>query len=403
MFVSLIWVVFEKSLNFILSFLSMFFISKGLGVEDFGIYSFNISVVLLLLSVARVGLNNVVVSKVSKKSHKNPALLIISSFCLKFVFGFACVVMATVFVFTFNPKFFVSFAFYFLFLFYAFEVSSFFLMGRLKFKLISLISFANNSLFCVMKFFLYQRSADVSDYLFLYFLQFSSLFVIHTYFLYKYRFDFSKYSYKDVKLYSRKLFFTVSPAWLAFVFNALYMQSDVIMLGFLSSNTQVSFYGLASSLMYQLYVIPSVLIGIILPYLARVPMSDLLSCWKRYHWFGGVVMVIISLTIYLIFPYIFNFYWGEEYKGTVRILNVLLLNVPMSYFLLSINNFNVISNRLSYNLYTSLVGFLVNILLNFLLIPGYGAYGAAVASFISYLVMVFGVYLVLDRRLVVPW
>ena len=98
---------------------------------------------------------------------------------------------------------------------------------------------------------------------------------------------------------------------------------------------------------------------------------------------AGLLVGVLFLTI----PLIFHLFIGEQFKGA-RVFAYYLCG---GYFMWGIYNAFLAyllyhgKNRLI--LYLSLAAMLVSILLNFFLVPRYGAYGAAITSIVTYTIL----------------
>ena len=95
---------------------------------------------------------------------------------------------------------------------------------------------------------------------------------------------------------------------------------------------------------------------------------------------------------------IINLLFGYSYSSADKILVILTLN-SLAVFVGILSNRQLIAERLGNIIFfKSIVAVFLNIFLNLKLIPTYGAYGAAIASFISQFSAVF-LYDLIDYRL----
>ena len=108
---------------------------------------------------------------------------------------------------------------------------------------------------------------------------------------------------------------------------------------------------------------------------------------KRVTWLyiGGAALLIVCL--FLAMPLLFHFFIGHEFSDA----RVFAYYLSGAYFMWAIYNAFLAyllfhgKNRLI--LYLSLAGMIVSVLLNFYMVPHYGAYGAALTSIITYTLM----------------
>ena len=184
---------------------------------------------------------------------------------------------------------------------------------------------------------------------------------------------------KEILSYSFPIFF-VSIGFLVAT------EVDTVMLGLLSTNTQVGLYAVAKQLIIKLPHIALAISMGTMPVFAKMNRRNKEKLCKLFNnllktnalTFGVIVSVILLFSTYFI-PLIY----GSEYIGSVlpmQILTGYLLLYSFSIFLTSFLNYRGLAAKITVNMTISIV---LNVALNFMLIPEYGASGAAVATTIS--------------------
>ena len=96
--------------------------------------------------------------------------------------------------------------------------------------------------------------------------------------------------------------------------------------------------------------------------------------------FGIFLVLIISLFSDIIIDLIF----GEMYKSSGLILKIHIWSSIFVFWGMASNRYFISENLQIYSLVRTLIGAVINILLNLYLIPRFGGPGAAVASLISF-------------------
>lgn len=173
--------------------------------------------------------------------------------------------------------------------------------------------------------------------------------------------------------------------WLGAVFSWLHYRADQFMIRQMLDVSSLGVYSIAVTLAELLFLVPvsvsSALLGKLYntqePGAARSIMARTL---KLTLWICAA-LALAGIPLSLLIPAVY----GQAYAGAVPSVMVLLggavfasvARVGMQYF------FTL--GRPKVHLYTTLITLAVNIALNFLLIPRWGIFGAAVASSISYL------------------
>lgn len=172
---------------------------------------------------------------------------------------------------------------------------------------------------------------------------------------------------------------------------ALFMQNDLLLLGTLTGDpTAVANYKVA-------YVIPSALsilsssIGLfVVPYFVKHE-DDKTWVWSNYKKVVAVSAGVVgaaSLMVLLLGRQIVTLAYGEAYLGAVPIMALLLVSAIINNGL-RYPTANILSamGLVKVNMIVSACGMAIQLLLNRMLIPLYGAYGAAFCSIAVYSLM----------------
>ncbi len=181
----------------------------------------------------------------------------------------------------------------------------------------------------------------------------------------------------------------------------VYYQTDLILLNYLVNKEAVGFYAASITFMAGVYLLPSVLYQMFL--LPKI------HCWayeksNRFQGFigkGGMLLFLGGLLITLFIlngaSYFVPLILGEAYYPSVSLLTLMCLGIPFRY--LAVHLGSVLSTRdfIWINLKIAGVTALLNVILNLLLIPHYGAMGAAVATVLSY-VTLSGLFVIATQR-----
>ena len=199
------------------------------------------------------------------------------------------------------------------------------------------------------------------------------------------------WGYKKGSCYKLKYSLTAAKEMLVksypFALSALlitvYAQTDKIMLKSMVDNSAVAIYSVAVNLAGALAMIPSTLIEGFTPEVHRTKKSDeklykkrLKQLYAIVFWFSIAYCVFVTIFAKQI---IFILY-GEKYISAVPALALIVWYSSFSYFG-SINSlYMVAENKVIWVQVLTLIGAVLNILLNWFLIPVWGIVGAAFAS-----------------------
>ncbi len=163
-------------------------------------------------------------------------------------------------------------------------------------------------------------------------------------------------------------------------------QLDTIMIGaLLAQSTMVATYKVAALIPFSLIFIPSVFIQTDFVYIAEKYENKkyLINYYKKYLLIFSVIVVAI-LSVWYIFGGSIVRLFGSEYIDALPIINILMINVA-STFLIRVPLGNILAavGKAKWNSWSAIILLLINLILNYFLIPEYGITGAAYATVIS--------------------
>ena len=160
-----------------------------------------------------------------------------------------------------------------------------------------------------------------------------------------------------------------------------YFRIDTIMLGLLSSKTEVGLYSVAFNLMEGTFFIPSIVMAAIFPGLSQT--KQFLNYFRKGLLLLSLTGIICGGAVFLLAEIIIKMFFAQEFQGSGEVLKILALAIPIIFwgYLMTQSLVALDHNRI----YLAITAFavLLNVLLNYWLIPEYGAEGAAIATVIT--------------------
>lgn len=192
-------------------------------------------------------------------------------------------------------------------------------------------------------------------------------------------------SLQRIELLTREAF----PLMISGAVILLYMKIDQVMLGYLSSESEVAYYVAATRLSEAWYFVGLTLIAAYYPSLIRLKNESLVKFEKQLillvrllFWFA---MLVASVT-FIYAEGLVSILYGVSYIESSLVLSITIFCVPFVYLgAISSRLYVDAGNRLGI-FYRSIAGLTANLLLNMLLIPKFGAVGAALASLVAQIV-----------------
>ncbi|QRR03400.1 flippase [Dyadobacter sandarakinus] len=194
-----------------------------------------------------------------------------------------------------------------------------------------------------------------------------------------------KFSFNLVKrLLSKGWPFTI--ASLAIV---IYIRIDQIMVGSMVGEEELGLFSSAIKISDIFTFLPMAVAGSYLPSLMAArsrSWDEFITKMQNFLNWMARISILTALLISLFSDVIIRQLYGEEYMLASPILIIHIWSLVPIFLGVSTTQYLVIENLQKFSLYRTLIGLVTNLSLNFIMIPAYGAYGAAIAATISQLV-----------------
>ncbi len=171
----------------------------------------------------------------------------------------------------------------------------------------------------------------------------------------------------------------------------LFARIDQVLLQHYMGSSTVGLYGATVQLTDTWTFAPTLIIGSLYPAVAGMYYTNNAEYSRRMKLLTGLALSIaltVGLGIILFAPFIVKVVYGDAFRGVVPILRIYTLYVPIAVGYAIVQNHLTTSNKTRVLVVIGIVGAVVNIALNILLIPGYGAVGATLATIIAGSIMI---------------
>jgi O-antigen/teichoic acid export membrane protein len=173
----------------------------------------------------------------------------------------------------------------------------------------------------------------------------------------------------------------------------VYLKIDQVMLGSMAGNEELGFYSAAVRLTEAWNFVPLAICSSLFPAVmaARTANEDLFyERMQKLYNLMALLAYAVAIPVMLFSGRIVDLLFHSAYAKTGPLLALLIWTGLFTSLGAARNVFIVSQNWLRINLASTLLGCLMNIALNYVLIPVYGAIGAVIASLISYWFAVHG-------------
>jgi O-antigen/teichoic acid export membrane protein len=381
------WVFADFTIKMVLNLLVGIYVARYLLPEGLGQLSYATTYLQLLQPIAQIGLTAIVIRDLVKfkdNSHK----ILGTAFIFKIwasVISFIGILLIA-FIFDENTKWFIIIASATI-LVSPFQVIDFYFQSQIKSKFVvyaQQISSITVSLLRLVGVFL---SFSITWFVWLIFIEalIVSLMLLIFYKLNKQQIKLWQYDKATAKSYMSELW----PVVLAAFFVALYLRIDQIMIYKMLDPKSLGIYSAAIKLCEPFYVVASLLCSSLFPAIVTgLEISKKEYEYRLQRLFNILtwLAIITSAFVFFLSPYIINLLYGPSYLGSENVLSV--------YFWASVFIFQGIVAGQAYaaekiQIYGTIYsasGALINVILNFTLIPKMGVMGAALSTLVAYFV-----------------
>lgn len=185
---------------------------------------------------------------------------------------------------------------------------------------------------------------------------------------------------------ARRLLQESWPLILATMAVTVYMKIDQVMLARMLGATQVGLYTAATKLSEISYIVPTVLSAALFPSIVRsksLGAERYLARMQNYYDTNAGLAYLLILPISLGSPLIIHLLYGKGYESSASVLSLQSWAMLFVYLGVARDQFLVAEGFLKFSFLSTFLGAAMNILINLLLIPLYGALGAALATVLT--------------------
>ena len=383
------WLFAEKIFRIITGLVTVFWVARYLGPEQFGLFSYAQSFVGLFVAIATLGLDSIVVRELVKDASKEMEL-IGTAFWLKVCGALVIlpIIAISVGVTTNdNQTNLLIFIIASSVIFQSFNVIDSYFQSKVLSKYAVL---ANTTMLCIgtiMKIALILNDAELVY--FAYAVLFDNI-VLAIAFIYFY-FKQSRLTFFQWKFHRKTAHKLLTDSWpliLTAISVSIYMKVNQVMVQQMLGNTAVGYYAAAVKLSEVAYLIPGIIVSSLFPAVINAKQNNEKLYYNRLQNLFTLLAwlaILIALPVTFLSDYIVHYLYGNLYS---QASSVLAIHIWAGFFVfLSVASgiWFINENIQIFDFYRNFLGLLINILLNYFLIPLYGITGAASAAVVSYI------------------
>ena len=402
-FINTSWLFGEKILRMVVGLFVGIWVARYLGPEQFGLFSYAQSFVGLFTAIATLGLDDIVVRELVKDESRRDEL-IGTAFWLKILGALGVLIVLAIAVnFTSNDSYTNSLVFVIASatIFQSFNVVDMYFQSKVLSKYIVYANVISLFISSIVKIILILNEAPLIAFAWV--ILFDS-FILASGFIYFYLknrrhneqpnrysvFDTeSSFAWKFNKSTAFSLLKDSWPLILSGIVISIYMKIDQVMIKEMMNAEAVGQYAAAVRLSEAWYFIPMVIASSLFPAIINAKkQSEELYYARLQKLYSLMVWLAIAIALPMTFlsDWVVHFLYGEQYNqaGSVLMIHIwagvfVFLGVASGKWLLS-------ENLQIFSTVNTSIGMIVNVWLNYILIPKIGVLGAAWATLISYFV-----------------
>lgn len=388
------YVFLEKIFRVLISFAIGVMVTRYLGPEKYGVLSFIIAFVTLLTPLSSLGLEDVLIVEI-KHNPKNINAILGTAFFMRIVGTVLMLVLScSVMYYCWpNDEMYVFFVFLYSisYFFISFDVIDVYFQSQVEAKPVTLAKQIGLIISTLAKLILIFIQAPLKYFFYTFILDAFIVALVLVYFYYK-KADKSIFNWrisfdKVIVLIKRCL-----PLMLATFAILIYMKIDQVMIKQILGDYKVGIYAVAVNISEIFYIVPVTIISSFFPAIISSRKRSLEEYGHRLQkLYNYTILVSVALIIPVVFvsKFVIGLLFGQNFIEASPILNIYVSTTLFVVFAVISGKTLILEGAERLILNRTIVGALVNVLLNFILIPRFELYGAAVATIVAYILAVF--------------
>lgn len=382
------WLAFGQIITRLFKLFLVVVVARILGPAEWGTFQYLLSLVSFFFIFSDLGISYLIIRDYNQKKEEFEKFVNTASL-IREILALLSLILSLLFSFVFKSELFRN----------IFIILSLFLfLGNLKdyinafFKAFQkmekefILNFVESLFTLILGVFLvlnFKNSVSISlAYLFGAFVSFTLGIVLLSSLLMKKHFSYlkPKFNTEAFKYYIKN----GTPLALFGMLGVIFFNTDQIMLGKFQGVEAVGYYSVATKVISILIIFSGFFLTSLLPQIAS-NVNDK-SRLKRIFKLSAIFLLVTNFFLFLLTFFlapIITIVFGSQYYPSIqplRLLSLLLLLLPLTQFL---DHFLFAINKQWQDFFITLFVALINLLLNFILIPQYSIFGAIYATLIS--------------------
>ena len=387
------WLFAEKILRMVVGLLVGVWVARYLGPEKFGLLSFAHSFVGLFTIFATLGLDEVVVRELVKDESRRDSL-VGTTFWLK-LFGAFLVLLVLAFAINFTSNDVDTHILVFIIasatIFQSFNIVDFYFQSKILGKFVAYANFISLFISTIVKIALILSHASLLAFAWV--VLFDS-FVLACGFIYFFL-KHSTFRIKYLIFHKSTAIDLLKDSWpLIFSGGVLMIQAriDQVMIKEMLGSLEVGYYSVAMRLIEAVAFIPMLLKSSLYPSIQSAKIQSKALYQDRllnFYRLNFLFFLVLAIPIFIFAEPIIVLLFGIEYQPAGVLLALLSIRLFFANMGVARGTYILTENLMKFSMLTMILGTIVNIYLNYVLIPYYGSRGAIVATIVSFFITIY--------------
>jgi O-antigen/teichoic acid export membrane protein len=390
------WLFTEKILRLLISFVVTVLVVRYLGPEQFGLLSYAISFYGLFSTISILGLENISIRELVKYPGRRDDILG-SAFLLRLIGGIVTIILIALTLFISGEPTEISILILIIStsaIFQSFSVIDYYFRAEVKAKYSAYVMMASVLFTSLLKILLIILKAPLIYFAIVLSVEF---FAMAAGFLLVYKYNKLKiinWNFREET--AMNLLKDSWPLILSGLVIAIYTKIDQVMIKNMLDSKELGNYAAAVRLSEAWYFIPIALTNSLFPAIVnakKLSNKFYLNRMQKLYDILAWIAITIAVPVSIFSGDIINIIFGSEFQSAAPVLTIYIWAGVAVFLGVASSQYLITENFTKLSFFRTLIGMVINVILNLVLIPKYGIIGAAYATLISYSVAVFSIIL----------
>lgn len=379
------WLFADNFLKQVINLIVGVFLARYLNPEGLGSISYASTYMQLLNPIAMLGINAIAIKELVN-NHEKANIIVGTTFYLKLISAFSAFSILLICAFFLENV--PEMRYYIVivglsYLLYPFQVIDFYFQSNLKSKYTVLSQQIATVLAALLKIFGMIKGFSIEYFVWLILAELvvSS---ISQLVMYRLKVKLPKWSFD--KVLATKMLKESFPIIFTGFFIVIYMRVDQLMIQKMLDTKSLGNFSAAIKLSEAFYVVPGIIAGSLFPAIInglKISKEEYLNRMQRLYSVFTLLCLLVSLGVIIFGDLMVSILYGDAYTQTSAVLKVHFCNSVFVFFGVAYSQAFIVEGMQRFTTINTIVGAIINIVLNFYFIPKIGIVGSAIATLIA--------------------